>query len=107
MNSMGIESTPKFENSEIRESLEHRKLRVNNEIQSLIMNTICGMDDAECHNQWLENYADSFGTIFREVLERDHNFLDKWDNDIQERNVTLDFFMEELRKLDGPIDKAA
>lgn len=102
-----MESIPKFEKTETNENLEHRKLRINNEIQSLIMHTICGMDDAECHKKWLDDYADSFGVIFREVMSRDPKFFDKWDNNLEERTVTLDFFMEELKKLDGPSQIAA
>lgn len=100
---MSIERAPKIESgNEIKESFEHKKLRVRNEIQGLIWNTVCGMDDDSCVQDWIDNYAPSFEIIFNEVTGRDSAFLDKWDNNLDERNVSLDFFMEELRKLDGP-----
>lgn len=106
---MNIEGAPKFESgSEIKESFEHKKLRIRNEIQGLIWHTVCGMDDDSCVQDWIDSYAPSFEIIFNEVIGRDSTFLDKWDNNLEERNVSLDFFMEELRKLDGPkIERAA
>lgn len=100
---MSIERPNIFESEKKSESLERKRLRVANEIQKEIMGFMCSPDQGlECFDGWVDDYADSFRIIFNEVLERDSEFLDKWDNDIDERNVSLDFFMEELRKLDGP-----
>lgn len=108
---MSIEGTPKFEQSETNESFERKKLRVANEVQVLIWNKVCSPDDneeGECIQDWVDNYGDSFRTIFNEVLSRDPKFLDKWDSDVDERFNSRDFFIHELEKLDGPdIKKAA
>lgn len=106
---MSIERPNIFESEQGSENFEHKKLRISNEIQKQIMGSMCSPDDGEdCLVNWVENYADSFRTVFNEVVMRDTEFLDKWDSNAGERNISLDFFMDELRKLDGPkLERAA
>ncbi|MHB1330875.1 MAG: hypothetical protein ACYCY6_02825 [Minisyncoccota bacterium] len=101
---MTFEGPNKIESTNNQENFEHKKLRIYNEIQMQIMGLMCSPDDgADCLTKWVGDYGPSFSMIFKEVLSKDGEFLDKWDNNIDsEKDKSLDFFMEELRKLDGP-----
>lgn len=107
---MSFERINPIENEKSTESFERKKLRVANEIQVLIWNKICSPDEneeGECVQEWVDNYSDSFRTIFNEILHRDTRFLDKWDADIEERFNTRDYFIDKLKELDGPTERAA
>lgn len=80
------------------ESVDARKRRISNEIQTQIMSLVCSPDQGEeCFIDWINNNALEFDEIFNEVLNRDSNYLDKWDrNEGGERDRSLDFFMSEL-----------
>lgn len=106
---MTFEGINKVESSNNQENFEHKKLRVYNEIQMQIMGLACSPDDGDdCLTKWVQDYGPSFSIIFKEVLSNDSEFLDKWDSNVDnEKDKSLDFFMEELRKLDGPEKKVA
>ena len=107
---MSIEGIPKRESGvEIKESLEHRIQRVKYEVQSSVILHDHDMDDHEGIQKWVDDYASSFAIVFSEVLSRDPDFLDKWDNNTNsEKARSIDFFMDELRKLDGSeLERAA
>jgi hypothetical protein len=96
-------------NIEGGESIERQKSRVGNSIQFDLMGFMCKPETGQNGiDEWGDKYADSFRIIFNEVLSRDPEFLDKWDEDIdRERDRSLDFFMGELQRLDGQMKKAA
>lgn len=106
---MNFEKPNKIESEGSRESFEHKKLRVSNEIQQQIMGLMCSPDDGEeCLTDWVEENSSKFRDVFKEVLSRDPEFLDKWENNTDnEKDRSLDFFMEELKKHDGPELKQA
>ncbi len=82
------------------ESMEAKKLRVSNEIQTQIMSLVCSPDDGEnCFIDWINENALDFHEILDEVLRLDSEYLDKWDRDEDdEKDKSIDFFMSELEK---------
>lgn len=88
---------------EFAESLEHKKIRVRNEIQMTIMAHLCSPDEGEdCFINWINENSQKFGEVFDRVLSKDESMLDKWD-----KNPALytELFMDELG--DSAMSKAA
>jgi len=96
-------------NVEGGESIERKERRIRNSIQYDLMSRMCNPGDEQAGiDRWLDSYADSFNVIFNEILFRDPEYLNKWDNNIDdEQSKSIDFFKDELERLDGPIEQAA
>lgn len=96
-------SFEKFESKDHTESLDHKALRVRNEIQISIMSHTCSPDEGEeCFDNWIDENGEKFNTVFDRVLSKDPGILNKWDN-----NPTFytELFMSELE--DSQVRKAA
>lgn len=91
------------------ESVEHKRIRVNNEAQRRLWGLMCSPDQGQRGIlDWIDHYSPSFEIVFKEVLARDPDFLNKWDSSETEKLNATEFFVDELKKLEGSrIDRAA